>query len=262
MKYNVEYTLKSNSTKKRLMSQITLDFFTPVVAPKNSGDKSCAASFIEFVDAFFHLSGPRAEISGAHPNGTDFNVKILPKNEPTSCLTTALKIAGYFTLILPLILLIAKVISRSIYTYYVEVPPPPIVDREAELCKKYGLGNPERRRLQDCSSSVKRFGITTREAIQIVSGAIRTAKDAGLSNHVFHTNIPRPEHGESLDSPRHAPYKICVMHEVRSTIPERFKDDETSNLLEAILEILREEREIDAITKTQENGYDVYTVDF
>lgn len=91
-----------------------ISFFTPVNYDCLS--KSIGQCLLENVDAYFHLAGEKAVAPSGVINGSAEGVYIV--NEETSFLITALKVASYFTLILPLIMLVAKVILRCTHDFY------------------------------------------------------------------------------------------------------------------------------------------------
>src|SRR3990167_8084861 len=97
------------------MKMTKVDFFTPV----NFGNqpKSCTQSLLEGVDSYFYLGGKKAYvIPGQTQQGTEGAV--LAKDSP-AFLITALKIISYCTVVLPLVMLIAKTILRSIHSFHI-----------------------------------------------------------------------------------------------------------------------------------------------
>lgn len=90
-----------------------ISFFTPVCYNPSS---TFTQSILECVDSYFHLGGMKAQ---AHSNFTKGSAtRVFLENVECSFLMTALKVASYFTLILPLIMLVAKVILRCSHDFY------------------------------------------------------------------------------------------------------------------------------------------------
>lgn len=84
----------------------SVSFFTPVVYEKI--DKSYAEFFLEKVDDYFYLGGKKAEVFLSDPQerNTGLTVHLIEKR--SALWATTLKIASYFTIILPLICLAIK----------------------------------------------------------------------------------------------------------------------------------------------------------
>lgn len=89
-----------------------ISFFTPVCSNKETD--STELFLLDKVDHYFYLGGKEAVIL----SGDSTNIKNVELIHSTAHLN-ALKIASYFTLILPLIALIAKIILRSKYEFKV-----------------------------------------------------------------------------------------------------------------------------------------------
>lgn len=89
-------------------------FFTAV----SFGDqpKSCSQSLLETVDSYFYLCGKKAYvIPGNLQQGSEGTIL---RNDSSTCLVTAIKVISYATVILPVIILIAKIVLRSIHTFF------------------------------------------------------------------------------------------------------------------------------------------------
>lgn len=90
-----------------------INFFTPVdYCTHTLGEKS----LLEKVDDYFYLGGKRAYVTGMMSKDGQEKV-ILLESKPSSA-TTA-KIASYCTIIIPLIMLVAKLVLRRKHTYKV-----------------------------------------------------------------------------------------------------------------------------------------------
>lgn len=90
-------------------------FFTAVSFGNQS--KSCTQSAIETVDSYFYLGGKKACVIPGHTQ-QDSEGAILTKDSP-AFLITALKVISYLTVAIPVILLIAKAILRSIHSFHI-----------------------------------------------------------------------------------------------------------------------------------------------
>lgn len=94
------------------MAQV--DFFTAVSF--GNQPKSCTEFLLETVDDYFYLGGTKAcVVSNATKNG--FKGTILQQGDP-AFLVTALKVISYLTIAIPLILLSAKAILRSMHSFH------------------------------------------------------------------------------------------------------------------------------------------------
>lgn len=92
-----------------------IGFFQAVTFGTQS--KSCVQTLLEGVDSYFYLGGKKTlVIAGSIQQGSQG--VILTQNSPTFFIT-ALKVVSYLTVVIPLILLIAKAILRSIHTFHV-----------------------------------------------------------------------------------------------------------------------------------------------
>ena len=91
-----------------------ISFFTSVSYNPSS---TFAQAILEGVDGYFHLGGVKAQ---AHPNFIKGSAgkRVTLENVECSFLMIALKVASYFTLIFPLIMLVAKVILRCSHDFY------------------------------------------------------------------------------------------------------------------------------------------------
>ena len=98
-----------------------VSFFTAI----NFGDqpKSPTQSLLQTVDSYFYLGGRKAcVIPGHSQQGSEGT--ILKDNSPAFFIT-AIKVISYATVILPAIMLLAKVVLRSMYTFHVIQPSHP-----------------------------------------------------------------------------------------------------------------------------------------
>lgn len=242
----------------------SVGFFTPVTFPKHWGDDiTCKESFIEFVDDFFYLGGSKVVATGADQNEINYDVEILTDQSP-SCWAVALKVAAYFTLVLPLILLLAKVIIRCVHTFEIPQsrPATPDLDALAEVCAKYNLGDADSPWFESLPaiSTDEPYSLTWREAIEFVSALVQSAKRSGLEEYVIGTRLTRPADHASLDDLGNTQYKIKVMHQIFGCVPQALTG-RAHNMLEVVLRILIGEKEIVSFERDQDSsGHDVYTL--
>jgi hypothetical protein len=124
----------------------SVNFFTPICFDQL--EKSWSETFLEAADGYFTISDERAcvfagqDVDGSKPT-------IMDNIEPTSFVWTALKVASYFTLVLPLIVLVAKVALRITHSFHlVELDKKvsfdqlkPTTDGEKEQVKGISLNN-------------------------------------------------------------------------------------------------------------------------
>ena len=89
-------------------------FFTAV----SFGDrqKSCTQSLLETVDSYFFLGGKKAYVIAGHAQQASQGTIL--RNDFSTPLVTAIKVVSYATLILPAIMLIAKIVLRSTHTFH------------------------------------------------------------------------------------------------------------------------------------------------
>jgi hypothetical protein len=102
-----------------------VDFFTPIVfSPAFNCVTSGSEHLLEIVDSYFYLGGKQVcAISGKIANnGSTIAYRVQNPSQP-SLFTTALKVASYFTLVLPLIMLVAKAVLRA--THHIEIGEKP-----------------------------------------------------------------------------------------------------------------------------------------
>lgn len=94
---------------------LNLNFFTPV----SFGDqpKSCTQALLETVDSYFYLGGKKAYVIPGHIQ-QDIKGTVLTEDS-APFLITALKVLSYLTVILPMIMLIAKAILRSFDSFHI-----------------------------------------------------------------------------------------------------------------------------------------------
>src|SRR3989338_353064 len=90
-------------------------FFTAV----SFGDqpKSCTQSMFETVDSYFYLGGKKAYVIPGHAQ-QGIEGAVLAKDSPAFVIT-ALKVISYLTVALPVVMLIAKAILRSIHSFHI-----------------------------------------------------------------------------------------------------------------------------------------------
>jgi len=90
-----------------------LNFFTPVTYTAPS--KSIGSSLLEKVDNYFYLGGKKAHvIQGLTKSGQE---KVILSETKSSLLARAGKVLSYFTIVIPLLMLIAKAILRSTHSF-------------------------------------------------------------------------------------------------------------------------------------------------
>jgi hypothetical protein len=114
-----------------------ISFFTPVYYEDKP--KSIKEFFLEKVDAYFYLGGRKARvISGLKEDSQEVE---LVRSSP-SIFTTSLKVASYITIIIPLIMLVAKAILRSGHDFHVVKKNPPNSHSLPEEFNSNPLSNP------------------------------------------------------------------------------------------------------------------------
>lgn len=93
-----------------------IDFFTPV---SFSGDKSTSQSILEHVDGYFSLNDKKAVVVSKLPSTNSYEVKLTKSDQSafSRILKTVFKIISYITLIIPMIMLAAKIILRSKFEF-------------------------------------------------------------------------------------------------------------------------------------------------
>lgn len=98
-----------------------LDFFTPITY--STPQKSFASSLLEKVDHYFLNSGKTAYvIQGITKNGQEKVILSNPKNSQSSLLKDIVITISYFTLIIPLLVLITKTVLRLTHKFKVIDP--------------------------------------------------------------------------------------------------------------------------------------------
>lgn len=94
-----------------------IPFFMPISYHSNV-KKSFGESLVELFDAFFNISSDKeAVVLKKDAEVLHGQTVVVQDKEPSSCVITALKVLAYITVVIPLLVLIAKVIMRSIYTF-------------------------------------------------------------------------------------------------------------------------------------------------
>ncbi len=92
----------------------SVSFFTPI----NYGGfaRTCGESLLEAVDDYFYLGGSKAQYIPGHTLGNSEGVAI--SQNSSSLFKTLLKIVSYCTVIIPLIVLLAKMILRCSHQFH------------------------------------------------------------------------------------------------------------------------------------------------
>lgn len=113
----------------------SISFFTPA---KYGPFANTFGEFLaQTVDDYFFLEGKKAQVIPGHKIGNSEGVGYVYEKSPF--LRTAIKVATYITLVIPLIALVAKAVLRTIYHYHLipthvgfvgnrpvdNIPPPP-----------------------------------------------------------------------------------------------------------------------------------------
>lgn len=104
-----------------------VSFFTAVSF--NGQAKSLSEKCLQKVDDYFYLKGKKAQVIAGRVNGGKMGTVMSNSGCSQSCIQTALKVLSYFTIILPLIFLMAKAILRSLHKFEV-------IDVKQELAKE------------------------------------------------------------------------------------------------------------------------------
>ena len=108
---------------------------------------TCVQSLIEIVDDYFYWGGKKAVVIAGHTeNGRESTLLI----EGTPVIDTALKVLTYFTIVAPLVMLAAKFILRSIYTFY-------LIDIRQELEQGIDINLATLEKLQELMPKILRF---------------------------------------------------------------------------------------------------------
>lgn len=95
-----------------------LSFFTPI--DYRSSPKSINSNLLEKVDNYFYLGGKKAHVIQGRTKTK--HEKVMLSESCTSALAKVGKILSYFTIVIPLIMLIAKTILRSQHSYKIINP--------------------------------------------------------------------------------------------------------------------------------------------
>jgi|GEM_PF-2256524 len=93
-----------------------VSFWTPVCFDKS--DRSNRESFVETVDSYFYLGGRKAKVISKQSGQTNQEAHLIDGS--SSRWKSAAKIASYFTIILPVIMLAIKYLLRSNSNFYVQ----------------------------------------------------------------------------------------------------------------------------------------------
>ena len=92
-----------------------IDFFTPVHYGSRANNLEEKA--IQYIDDYFHLGGPKAVVIGKAEDGTEKVVLCPSKCSPKTILKTIGVALSWFTVVIPLGMLIAKAALRSSHKY-------------------------------------------------------------------------------------------------------------------------------------------------
>lgn len=107
----------------------TISFFTPICF--ESQNLSTKEFIFGKVESYFYLGGKKARVIPQSPKQV-----VLESAEPTF-FCTALKVASYFTIILPLVLLLFKLYFRSSYQFTVKEPFKPKITPAVQIQRTY-----------------------------------------------------------------------------------------------------------------------------
>lgn len=118
-----------------------ISFFTPV------GFGSQSQPFSEKIDNYFHLGGKKAYVIPGHVEQGSEGV-VLTQGQ-SSFLTTVLKIVSYFTLIIPVLMLIAKAALRHSHSFY-------IIDCKAKVEEGIDISEATARKIQELMPKIRR----------------------------------------------------------------------------------------------------------
>ncbi len=102
----------------------SLSFFTPLTYTTTS-TKSIRESLVENIDSYFYLKGKKAYVIGT---SKDSRTKVVLCDTSSSLLVRIAKVISYFTLVIPLVMLLAKAVLRSHQHFKV-------IDAKAKLTK-------------------------------------------------------------------------------------------------------------------------------
>jgi hypothetical protein len=121
-----------------------VDFFTPIVFDVAFNSViSGSEILLDVVDSYFYLGGKQVcAVSGnIKDNGSTRAYRVQNPPQP-SLFTTALKVASYFTLVLPLIMLVAKAVLRSMH--HIEIVEEPTHSHSSKHKKRSYSLDPSR----------------------------------------------------------------------------------------------------------------------
>ncbi len=114
-----------------------LHFFTPITY--GTLPKTTSQSLLEATDAYFYLGGKRAYvIAGRVEQGKE---GVLLLEESSSFVVSALKVASYFTIVIPLLVLVVKIALRSMHKVH-------LIDARAELGGNLDVGDSIKAKVQ------------------------------------------------------------------------------------------------------------------
>ena len=187
-------------------------FFTPV---NFGGDqpKSSTESLIESVENYFYLGGKKAYVIPGEINQNSKGVVLL--QDSPALLAVVLKVISYLTVIIPVVMLIAKAIVRSLYHFH-------IIDAKQKLEEGIDISQATMEKLQRLMPIIQSRGkdpeITWHQSSNLVFSL------ASAPNLIFKTAVPnrhiicggRSLSAEQISEERFAnmvkAYGVCLAH--------------------------------------------------
>lgn len=122
-----------------------IKFFTPVKYGNHA--ISFREKLLENTDFYFYL-GSRSVAEIIPGNVQKGSQAVILRDEPSNCWKTALKVASYFTIILPALMLLTKMVLRTKYHFHTYPHRKP-----------WGLISPKKAFLQKKNPNSKRYSI-------------------------------------------------------------------------------------------------------
>ncbi len=165
---------------------------------ENQPSKSCHQTLVEWVDSYFYLGGRTVRVIDSSTN----HLKIELANPPSSpsLITTSLKIISYFTLALPLLMLLAQTLLRSSYRFSFSLDSLDISTLGLNLDETctVSLTNFDKNSHNIVEKHIKE-PFTLRKAVRDVIAKIKeTAKDGKKNNLLLSTQFPGLKKGSIL----------------------------------------------------------------
>jgi hypothetical protein len=165
--------------------------FCTAISYNNTKDLTIVQSTIQWVDSYFDYGSKKAcVITGHIKNGME-GVTLSKNQEEASLFLTALKVISYFTIIIPALVFIAKIILRNIYQFYIIEPPSidsvlPVTTIEEKIKQLIPL-------IKNSQENDQIQWLSKKET--------RVFRLAGISDLVFKMNFAKEEHilGEWLN---------------------------------------------------------------